>query len=404
MTDIDIRGDFPLLAQSVNGQPLVYLDNAATTQKPRSVLDAMRHYYEFDNANVHRAAHALAARATDAMESARAAVATFIGAPAPEQVIFTRGTTESVNLVASSLAQGLVPGDEILVTAMEHHSNFVPWFEACRRSGAVLQTAGVTATGEIDLRDFTARLSPRTRVVAFAHVSNALGTLNPVEEMLALVRRQAPAAKVLIDGAQAALHVPLDVRALDADFYAFSAHKMFGPTGMGVLYGRRDALEALPPYQFGGEMIEAVSLEAVTYNRLPYRFEAGTPNIAGAIGLGAAVDYLNTIPRDTLVRREASLVSDAMRALADMPGVRLVGTPKQRVGVVSFLVEGGHAHDVGTLLDQQGVAVRTGHHCTMPLMHALGVNGTVRASFSLYNDASDLERLLRAMHKTLTFL
>lgn len=398
-----IRADFPALAQLIHGQPLVYLDNAATTQKPRSVLDAMQRYYLEDNANVHRAAHTLAARATDAMESARARVAGLISSPAADQIVFTRGTTESINMVASGLSHRLHSRDRILVTALEHHSNFVPWQQCALRTGAHLDVVAVTPGGEIDLDDFRNKLCQETRIVAFAHVSNALGTVHPVHELVTTVRARSDAL-VLVDGAQAILHLPVDVQALDVDFYAFSGHKLFGPTGTGVLYGKRAGLEMLRPSQFGGEMIEHVTLDSSTFNTLPYRFEAGTPNIAGAVGLGAAVDYITGLERDSLLRQEESLIDDTIRALTAMNGIRLIGTPTQRLGVVSFLVEGSSPHDVGTLLDQQGIAVRTGHHCAMPLMQSLGIGGTVRASFSLYNDQTDVERFVQAMHKTLTFL
>ncbi len=403
MREASIRGDFPALAQSVHGKPLVYLDNAATTQKPLAVLDAMQRYYLQDNANVHRAAHTLAARATEAMESARSKVAALLNAGASDLIVFTRGTTESINLIASGIEHQLRSGDRILVTALEHHSNFVPWQQCALRSGAKVDVVRVTPEGEIDHDDFAAKLFPETRIVAFAHVSNALGTIHPVNELVSTIRSRC-GARIVIDGAQAILHLPVDVRALDIDFYAFSSHKMFGPTGMGVLYGRREALDSLRPSQYGGEMIEHVTMEASTFNVLPFRFEAGTPNIAGAVGLGAAVDYLSSIPRDALLLQEEKLIGQAIAALTAMNGIRLVGRPKERLSVVSFLVEGASAHDVGTLLDQQGIAVRTGHQCTMPLMQSLGISGTVRASFSLYNDTTDVERFVQAMHKTLTFL
>jgi cysteine desulfurase / selenocysteine lyase len=398
-----IRADFPALYQTMNGQPLVYLDNAATTQKPQMVLDSMQHYYLHDNANVHRAAHALAVRATEAMERGRSRLAQLINADSSDEIIFTRGTTESINLVASGFGKQLKPGDRILVTELEHHSNFVPWQQCAWSSGATLDIVKATADGEIDQEDFIARLKDETRLVAFGHVSNALGTVHPVGELVKLVRARTDAC-ILVDGAQAILHLDVDVQALDVDYYAFSAHKMYGPTGMGVLYGRRAALDALPPWQFGGEMIELVTLDSVTFNSLPWRFEAGTPNIAGAVGFGAAVDYLMSIPRAALLASEHHLVRETLSALRSMNGVRLIGNPRDRLGVISFLVEGASAHDVGTLLDQQGIAVRTGHHCTMPLMQSLGIAGTVRASFSLYNDMSDVERFVQAMHKTLTFL
>ena len=403
MSKYSIRADCPILDSQINGQPLCYLDNAATTQKPAVVIDAMNRYYRADNANVHRAAHTLAERATNAMESARLSVARFINAASSDEIIFTRGTTESINLVASSFSRSLQPGDEVLTTMMEHHSNFVPWMMAAKQAGARLVSVEVSPDGEIDRDDFRNRLTDRTRLVAFTHVSNALGTVNPITELISDIRSRSDAC-ILIDGAQAILHLQVDVQALDVDFYAFSAHKMYGPTGMGVLYGKRHRLEALAPWQFGGEMIERVTLDDVTFNRLPYRFEAGTPNIAGAVGLGAAITYLEQIPRTQLLAQEAQLVEEVVTELTRMPGIRLIGQPAHRLGVVSFVVSDLHAHDVGTLLDQQGVAVRTGHHCTMPLMDHLGVTGTVRASFSLYNERIDLERFIHAMRKVLTFL
>ena len=398
----DIRGDFPILERAVNGAPLVYLDNAATTQKPRQVLDAIRNYYETFNSNVHRAAHAMADEATAAFEGAREKVRALLGAADSREIVFTRGTTEAINLVAHCLTESMEPGDEILITEMEHHSNIVPWQALCRRTGAVLAACRVTADGEIDLDDFHAKLGPRTRLLAVAHVSNALGTVNPVADLIRAA--QAVGARVLIDGAQAVQHIPIDVRALGCDFYAFSGHKTFGPTGIGALYGRAELLDALPPWQGGGEMIERVTIEHTTYNRLPYKFEAGTPNIAGAVGLGAAVDYLNALPRAELLAREEALVESAVHRLKQLPGVRIVGEPTHRLSVVSFLIEPGHPHDFGTLLDQQGVAVRTGHHCAMPLMDRLGIPGTIRASFSLYNSESDVERLIAGIEKAMDFI
>ena len=399
---LDISGDFPILARQVNGQPLTYLDSAATTQKPRVVIDAIRHYYERCNANVHRAAHALAEEATAAMEAARAKVAALIGAGDARELIFTRGTTEGINLVAACLTGRFGPGDEVLITEMEHHSNIVPWQLLCQRTGAALTACRVTPTGVIDLEDFHAKLGPRTKLLAIGHVSNALGTVNPVAEMIDAAHRQG--ALVLIDGAQAVQHLDVDVGRLGCDFYAFSAHKLFGPTGIGALYGKAALLEELPPYQGGGEMIEHVSIERATYNQLPYKFEAGTPNIAGAIGFGAAVDYLVGLPRQALREREAALVNQAVSHLKQIPGVQMVGEPRERVSVISFLIDGGHPHDFGTLLDQQGIAVRTGHHCAMPLMERLGVPGTIRASFALYNSATDVERLVAGVEKAIEFV
>ena len=399
---LDISGDFPILDRSVNGQPLAYLDNAATTQKPRQVLEAVRGYYEGFNSNVHRAAHAMADEATAAFEGAREKVRAFVGAADSREIIFTRGTTEAINLVAHCMTESIGPGDEILITEMEHHSNIVPWQMLCGRTGAELVACRVTHAGEIDLEDFHAKLGPRTRLLAVAHVSNALGTVNPVGDLIRAARGFG--ARVLIDGPQAVLHVPVDVRQLGCDFYAFSGHKMFAPTGIGALYGRAELLDALPPWQGGGEMIERVTIERTEYNQLPYKFEAGTPNIAGAVGLGAAIDYLGSLPRTELLAREEALVETTVNRLKQLPGVKIVGEPAQRLSVVSFLVESGHPHDFGTLLDQQGIAVRTGHHCAMPLMVRLGIPGTIRASFSLYNSPSDVRRLIAGVEKAMDFI
>lgn len=398
-----IRGDFPILAQVLDGTPLTYLDSAATSQKPQVVIDAISGYYATANANVHRAAHRLAEQATRGLETARAAVAQFVGAPTPEQLVFTRGTTESINLVAAGLTARLQPDDEILITVLEHHSNIVPWQLLAQRTGARIVAVDVTDEGELDQDDFARKLSARTRVFTVGHVSNALGTVNPIKPMIQAAR--AVGAVTLIDGAQATAHVPIDVQDLGCDFYAISAHKCFGPTGIGALYGTQEALEALPPWQGGGEMIETVSLTESTYNRVPYRFEAGTPNIAGAIGFGAAIEYMNSLPLAALRAAESALVERCVARLGEMNGVRLVGRPAQRSGAISFVPAEGSPDDIGTLLDRQGVAVRTGHHCTMPLMERLGLpGGTVRASFSLYNDDSDLDRFTAALSKALSFL
>lgn len=399
---LDISGDFPLLGRMVNGEPLVYLDNAATTQKPRQVIEAIRNYYERFNSNVHRAAHAMADEATAAFEGAREKVRALIGAAHSREIVFTRGATEGINLVAQCLTDSIKPGDEILITEMEHHSNIVPWQMLCQRTGAKLVACRITLGGEIDLEDFHARLGPRTRLLAVAHVSNALGTVNPVGDLIRAA--QGFGTRVLIDGPQAVLHVPVNVGELGCDFYAFSGHKTFGPTGIGALYGKAELLDALPPWQGGGEMIEHVTIERTVYNQLPYKFEAGTPNIAGAVGLGAAIDYLNTLPRAELLAREESLVQTTVNRLKQLPGVRIVGEPARRLSVVSFLVDTGHPHDFGTLLDQQGIAVRTGHHCAMPLMDRLGIPGTIRASFSLYNSPSDVERLIAGVEKAMDFI
>lgn len=393
-----VRADFPLLASAMNGQPLVYLDNAATTQKPKTVIDALRHYYEQDNANVHRSAHSLSDRATTAFEAARSAVQHLIHAPTRESVLFTRGTTESINLVANSYGGAeLGPGDEILLTAMEHHSNIVPWQMIAERTGARIKVVPVTESGELEIEVFNTLLSERTRIFGLVHVSNALGTINPVADLIA--KAHEVGALVLVDGAQAMVHLPVDVQELDCDFYAFSGHKMLGPTGIGVLYGRQSLLEQMPPWQGGGEMIERVSFEATSWNRLPYKFEAGTPNIAGAIGLTAAVRYLQGLDFSAVKAHEDQLVQLAIAGLSQIAGIRLVGTANARAGVVSFLPEDGHPHDIGTLLNEQGIATRTGHHCAMPLMQMLGISGTVRASFCLYNTKVDVEYFIQAVRK-----
>jgi SufS family cysteine desulfurase len=402
MTTANIRADFPILATEVRGKPLVYLDNAATTQKPQSVIDAIRHYYEAQNSNVHRAAHYLADLATTAVETSRDKLAAFINAPAREEVIFTGGTTESINLVASCLDAYLQAGDQILISHAEHHANIVPWQMLATRTGANLVACNLLDSGDLDLDDFKQKLHRGTKLVALGHVSNALGTLNPVDEIVQLAK--AHGALVLIDGAQAVGHLSVDVQSLGCDFYAFSGHKMFGPTGIGVLWGRSSLLEEMPPWQGGGEMIRTVSIASSTYNELPYKYEAGTPNMAGIVGLGAAVDYLNALPRKQLQAEEDRLLAWTISQLQQVPGIKLVGEPKHRVGAISFVHDEGHPHDLGTLLDQQGIAVRTGHHCAMPLMDHLKLPGTVRASFCLYNQQDDAQRFIDALHKAVTFL
>ncbi|MEZ5560798.1 MAG: SufS family cysteine desulfurase [Pseudomonadales bacterium] len=397
-----VRGDFPILETTVRGQPLVYLDNAATTQKPRAVIEAIDEYYRLHNTNVHRAAHALADIATQSFEGARSTVQRFVNAASSAEVIFTRGTTEAINLVAGVFTGRLREGDEILISRLEHHANIVPWQMLAARSGARLRAFDITDEGDLDLDSFRAALSARTRLVAVGHVSNALGTINPLREIIDLAH--AADALVLVDGAQAVAHLPVDVQTLGCDFYAFSGHKLFGPTGIGALYGREALLDALPPWQGGGEMIEHVSIERSTYNSLPYKFEAGTPNIAGAIGLGAAIRYLEALPRQALQDAEDALVTSTLHALEQLPGVRLVGRPARRLSIISLVVEGSHPNDIGTLLDQQGIAVRTGHHCAMPVMERLGVPGTVRIAYSLYNDENDRDRLLAGLDKALSFL
>lgn len=396
------RQDFPILHESMNGKPLVYLDNAATTQKPAAVLHSMDDYYRTVNANVHRAAHGLADEATRAYEAARDSACRFINAAHREEIIFTSGTTASINLLAATLRDRVSSSDKILITELEHHSNIVPWQMMAAATGAELLAARVQDNGDIDQADFQAKLESSPVVVAFGHVSNALGSVHPVADMVAAAKRAG--ATTVIDGAQALAHLAVDVQALDCDFYAGSAHKMYGPTGTGLLYGRRDLLDALPPWQGGGEMIERVTLTESTYNALPYKFEAGTPNIAGVIGFGAAIDYIDALSWDEIRAHESGLLDLTERELKQMPGIRLVGEPTERAGAVSFLVEGSHPHDIGTLLDQQGIAVRTGHHCTMPLMERLGIPGTVRASFSLYNSEEDVDRFVSALRKALTFI
>ncbi|MBA6413381.1 SufS family cysteine desulfurase [Parahaliea sp. F7430] len=393
-----IRADFPILQQEVNGHPLVYLDNAATTQKPEAVIEAISHYYRCDNANVHRGAHALSDRATVAFEQARERVAQFIGSPKASQLIWVRGTTEAINLVAQSWGrQQLKAGDRVLVSYLEHHSNIVPWQLVAAATGATVEPIPITVDGDIDLAAFDALLDERVKMVSVNHVSNALGTVNPVAEITR--KAHAVGAKVMLDGAQATAHFPVDVVALDCDFYAFSGHKLFGPTGIGALWGRESLLEAMPPFLGGGEMIETVSFAGTTFNSLPFKFEAGTPNIAGAIGLAAAIDYLAGIDMNAAAEHELSLLEQSLELAKDVSGLRRIGNPAQSVGIFSFVLEGVHPSDLGMLLDQQGIAVRTGHHCTQPLMDYYQVPGTVRASYAMYNTAQDVERLFQGIHK-----
>ncbi|WP_439825859.1 cysteine desulfurase [Aeromonas caviae] len=397
-----LRGQFPALAQEVNGHPLVYLDNAATTQKPQAVLDAINHYYRADNANVHRAAHALSGRATRAFEDAREMVARFINAPRSHEVIWTRGTTEAINLVAQSWGMSeLRAGDEIVLSTLEHHANIVPWQLVAQRTGAVIRVIPLDERGDLDIAAYLALLGPRTRLVSVAHVSNALGTVNPVKEMVAAAK--AVGALSLIDGAQAVAHLEVDVQAIGCDFYAFSGHKLYGPTGIGVLWGRTELLERMPPWQAGGEMIDRVSFSGTTFNILPFKFEAGTPHIAGAIGLAAAIGFVMEQDKDSLASHEAVLTDYLVAGLQQMPGLRLVGEPGQRAGAVSFLLDDIHPQDAATLLDMQGIALRVGHHCAMPLMESLGVGGTMRASLACYNNRDDVDALLAALHKLRDF-
>ena len=392
-----VRRDFPILSQQVNGKPLVYLDNGASSQRPEAVLQAMDRYYREMHSNVHRGAHTLSDRATNAFESARKKVQKFLNAPSSRQIIWTRGATEAINLVANGLAEKLKPGDEILLSQMEHHANIVPWQILAERTGAKVVPIGVTPEGELDRESFHCLLGERTRILAFNHVSNALGTINPVADMVAKAKAQG--VITLIDGAQAVPHFQVDVQALDCDFYVFSAHKMFGPTGIGVLYGKADLLEAMPPWQGGGEMIERVSFAGTTYNTLPYKFEAGTPAVAEAVGLGAAIDYLASLDRGAMEAAENALLLRANELVASVPGMTVVGTAANKVPVMSFTIEGLHPSDIGTLLDQQGIAVRTGHHCAMPLMEFYEIPGTARASFAFYNTLEEVEQLFTALRK-----
>ncbi|WP_284455781.1 aminotransferase class V-fold PLP-dependent enzyme [Alloalcanivorax xenomutans] len=397
-----LRDAFPILHQEANGKPLVYLDNAATTQKPRVVIDAIRDYYQGTNSNVHRGAHYLSDRATADFEAARDTVAAFLNADR-EEIIWTKGTTEGINLVAQCIGrERLKAGDEVLITTLEHHANIVPWQQACLATGASLKVVPLREDGSVDSEAFHQLLNERTRIVALSHVSNSLGSVTPVAELIAAAK--AAGAITLVDGAQAVSHFPVDVRALGCDFYAFSGHKVFGPTGIGALYGRRELLEAMPPYQTGGEMIEVVTFEKSTWNQLPYKFEPGTPNIAGVVGLGAAIRWLQGQDRDALARHERALLSAAHEQAEAFPGLKIIGNAATKASVLSFLLDGAHPADVGVLLDKQGVAVRTGHHCCMPLMDSLGIPGTVRASFSIYNTLDEVDVLFQALHKVCSFL
>jgi cysteine desulfurase / selenocysteine lyase len=390
-----VRRDFPILDQEVHGHPLAYLDNAATTQKPWSVIETMDQYYRRDNANVHRGVHALAERATTAFEAARESVRRFINARSTREIVFLRGTTEAINLVASSFGQGLHEGDEVILTAMEHHANIVPWQLLRERTGIVLRVLPITPAGELDLDMLPGLFTARTRLLAMTHVSNALGTINPVEMLVAKAREHD--VPVLLDGAQAVPHMRVDVQALDCDFYAFSGHKLFGPTGIGVLYGRERLLEAMPPYQGGGEMIRTVSFEKTTFAGLPHRFEAGTPDIAGAIGLGRAIEYLEGLDWEAAQAYERRLLECATDRLKDIPGLRIIGEARDKVALVSFVMDDVHPHDMGTILDHRGLAVRAGHHCAMPVMSFYQVPATSRASLAFYNTVEEIDRLAAAL-------
>jgi cysteine desulfurase/selenocysteine lyase len=392
-----VRRDFPALHQQVHGKPLIYLDNAATSQKPQVVIDALTAYYSRENSNVHRGVHLLSEKATQAYETGRAGVQRFLNAAETREIVFVRGATEGINLVAASYGRTWVrAGDEIIISAIEHHSNIVPWQILCEEKGAVLRVIPVNDDGELLLDEYARLLGARTKLVAVGHISNALGTINPIEQMIEMAHRQG--VPVLIDGAQAAPHLRVDVRALDCDFYVFSGHKTLGPTGIGVLYGKAEWLERMPPYQGGGDMIASVTFEKTTYNALPYKFEAGTPHIAGVIGLGVALDYLSGLGLDRVVAYERELLAYGTAALHAVPDVRIIGTARKKASVLSFVVDGVHAHDVGTILDHAGVAVRAGHHCAMPVMQRFGVPATVRASLAFYNTREELDALVVGLH------
>ena len=397
--DVDkVREDFPVLKQRIHGKPLVYLDNAATAQKPLAVIEAIRKFYEVDCANIHRGVHELSQRSTAAYEETRTKAKRFLNARAKNELIFVRGTTEGINLVASSWGRKNVKeGDEIVISALEHHSNIVPWQMLCEEKGARLRVIPMDDRGELLLEEYEKLLGPRTRMVAVGHVSNALGTINPVRQIVEMAHRAG--ALALIDGAQAAPHMKIDVQALDADFYAFSGHKVFGPTGTGILYGKARLLNAMPPYQGGGDMIKTVTFEKTTYNDLPYKFEAGTPNIAGGIGLGAAFDYVTRIGLDKIAAYEHELLVYGTEALSRIPGLRIVGTARDKAAVLSFVIEGIHPHDIGTVLDRQGIAVRTGHHCAQPVMDRFGVPATTRASLAFYNTVAEIDALAAGLVK-----
>ncbi|MBU6427877.1 MAG: cysteine desulfurase [Cyanobacteria bacterium REEB65] len=397
--DVDrIRADFPILRSRNRGKPLIYLDNAATTQKPEAVIQTMQRFYREQNANIHRGLYELSEQATEAYEAARGIVRDFLGAADAREIVFVRGATEGINLVAQTFGRANVKaGDEVLITAMEHHSNIVPWQLLCQERGASLKVVPISNDGELVLDEFARWLSPRTRIVAVTQVSNALGTINPIREIVELAHGQG--AKVLVDGAQAAPHLPIDVRDLDCDFYVLSGHKVFGPTGIGVLYGKAEVLEAMPPWQGGGDMILSVSFDKTTYNRLPYKFEAGTPHIAGAIGMGAAITYLHEIGMPAIAAYEHDLTDYGTKVLGDIPGLSLVGTARHKVGVLSFVLEGVHPHDIGTIVDREGIAIRAGHHCAQPIMQRFGIPATARASLAFYNTRAELDSLAMALVK-----
>ena len=393
-----VRADFPILRQQVHGHPLVYLDNAATSQKPKAVIDAIVRYYERDNANIHRGVHYLSERATEEFENARKAVQLFLHAARPSEIIFVRSATEAINLVAQTYGRAQVgAGDEVVITAMEHHSNIVPWQMLCEQKHAQLRVAPINDHGELVLEEFERLLGAKTRLVSLGHVSNALGTINPVQQIIKMAHaRNIP---VLVDGAQAVPRLPVNVQELDCDFYVFSGHKAYGPTGIGILYGKLALLEAMPPYQGGGDMISSVTFEKTVYNKVPHKFEAGTPDMSGAVGLGAAIEYLNRLGIENIEKYEHELLTYATEKVSALPGVRVIGTAKEKAGVLSFVIEGVHPHDVGTILDQEGIAIRTGHHCAQPVMDRFGIDATARASFGLYNTKQEIDALLEGIQK-----
>ncbi|MGA7928176.1 MAG: cysteine desulfurase, partial [Candidatus Sulfotelmatobacter sp.] len=397
--DVDkVRSDFPMLRRRVRDRALVYLDNAATSQKPQVVINAISRYYEWDNANIHRGVHFLSEQATEEYEGARRAVQSLLNAVDASEIIFVRGATEAINLVAQTYGRTNVhAGDEVLITAMEHHSNIVPWQILCEEKGARLRVAPISDSGELLLEDFEKLLGPRTKIVAVTHVSNALGTMIPIRRIIEMAHRGS--IPVLVDGAQAVPHLKVDVQALNCDFYVFSGHKVYGPTGIGVLYGKSALLDAMPPYQGGGDMISSVTFEKTIYNKLPYKFEAGTPHVGGAIGLGAAIEYVNCLGIDNIAAHEHELLAYATKTVSAIPGIRLIGTAKEKAGVLSFLLDSIHPHDIGTILDQKGIAIRTGHHCAQPVMQRFGIAATARASFALYNTREEVDALVDGIQK-----
>jgi len=398
-----IRDQFPVLKEEMNGKPLIFLDSAASSQKPLSVINRMSEYYEKNHANVHRGVYQLSQKATDLFEEGREKVRSFINAASTQEVIFTRGTTESINLLANSFAKKYInKGDEVIISSMEHHSNIVPWQMVCEERGATLKIIPINEKGEIKMDEFEALITPQTKMIAVVHVSNALGTINPVKEIIDIAHNHN--VPVMLDGAQATLHTPIDVQDLDVDFYVFSGHKVYGPTGIGILYGKKEYLDEMPPYHGGGEMIETVTFEKTTYNELPFKFEAGTPDIAGVVGLSKAIDFVQSIGYDVIHNHEQQLLEYAMNELSQIDGIQFIGTADQKASVISFNIEGAHPYDVGTILDKLGIAVRTGHHCTQPLMNLFGIPGTVRASFAIYNTKEDVDALVEGVRRAAKML